>query len=644
MPPAGPAAPSLRGVTAPRRAELLVQRPLPVDAVRLDPAGDLGAWQARNRAATVPHCIAELEPSGVLPNLRAIVDGRDEPFVGFMFADSDLHKTLEAVAWELGRADDVSLRAFLDSSADLLARTQEPDGYLDSRFQGSRAGEQWTDLEWGHEMYVAGHLIQAAVATARTVGPHRLVDVARRVADMLVRRFAAPDALQVCGHPEIETALVELYRETGEPSYLDLASRMIDARGRGLLGEIHFGAQYFQDHLPVRETTEANGHAVRQLYLAAGATDVYLETGDRSLLGAMEQLWESAFLTKTYLTGGQGSRHRDEAFGDPYELPSDRAYAETCAAIASFMWCWRMLLATGEGRYADEMERALHNAIAVGVSQDGTRFFYSNPLQLRPGHDGSTEDAPSERLPWYRCACCPPNLARLVASLHGYVATVDDDGVSLQLFTAGVVRADTPAGTIALAVRTDHPWDGTVEVEVIDSPGTWTLSLRVPAWASGATVAAGGDARPAATDAQGYLRLRRDWRPGERVTLSLPMPVRLVRAHPAVDAVRGSVALMRGPIVFAVEDADLEPGVSIDELRLDPSAPPEAVRTAGAPAPIVLRGQARRSPVEKHAPLYGDVGRPEAALMTTTFGAVPYQRWGNRGAHTMRVWLPVLEP
>jgi DUF1680 family protein len=346
-----------------------------------------------------------------------------------VFQDSDIYKTLEAAAWELGRAENTEFREFLETTAALLAQAQDEDGYLNSWFQGVKPEQRWQDLRSGHEMYCAGHLIQAAVAAARVAGHTRLLHVARSFADLLVRRFGEGGQAAVCGHPEIETSLVELSRLTGEPAYRQLASRMIEQRGHGLLGDSVFGRNYYQDHLPVREAVEATGHAVRQLYLAAGVTDLYLEEGDASLLRAMETLWRDAFDKKTYLTGGHGSRHRAESFGDAYELPPDRAYAETCAAIASFQWNWRLLLATGQGRYADEMERALYNAIAVAVAHDGRRFFYSNPLQLRPGHDGSTEDAPSERLAWYACACCPPNLARVVASLHDYVATQDADGI-----------------------------------------------------------------------------------------------------------------------------------------------------------------------------------------------------------------------
>ena len=301
----------------------------------------------------------------------------DGDFAGMWFADSDVYKTLEAAAWAGGFED------FVAGTAALLEKAQDPDGYLNSYYQTGHRDEQWADLRFSHEMYCAGHLIQAAVAAPA------LLPVARRFADLLVRRFGPDGEEAICGHPEIETALAELYRVTGHRPYLELATAFVDRRGHGLLGDDgRFGPRYYLDHQPVRDAEEVTGHVVRQVYLLAGAVDVAVETGDAELLAAAERLWESALAGKTYLTGGQGSRHRDEAFGDPYELPPDRAYAETCAAIGSFQWAWRLLLATGRSRYADEMERLLHNGIAASTAVSGTAFFYSNPLQLRTGHDG----------------------------------------------------------------------------------------------------------------------------------------------------------------------------------------------------------------------------------------------------------------
>jgi DUF1680 family protein len=618
-------------------------RPLGHDAVRLDPGNWLGAWQVLNRAATIPHCVSELAESGSLDNLRRKTGEFGGPRRGMWFSDSDVYKTLEGIGWELDSGEE--LRSDYTALVDLVAKAQDEDGYLHSWF-GLDGHEPWSDLTNGHEMYCAGHLIQAGVAAARG-GDGRLLEVARRFADLLVERFRDDDGpagrsadggrAAIDGHPEIEMALVELWRQTRRRGYLELAARMIERRGHGTLGPGSFGSGYYLDQVPVRDATSATGHAVRQLYLLCGATDVAVETGDDDLLGTVQRLWDDAYGTKTYLTGGQGSRHRDEAFGDPYELPADRAYNETCAAIASVMWNWRLLLATGRRRYADQLERTLYNAVAVGLSADGTRFFYSNPLQLRAGHDGSQEDSPSGRLPWYRCACCPPNLARLGASLHHYVATGGGDGIQVHLYASGRISAEPDAGPVELEVATDYPWQGTVTVTIVRSPAApWELALRRPGWCeavsvTGAELADNGD---------GYARGRRVWAPGDQVTVDFDMPVRMVAAHPAVDAVRGCVALQRGPLVYCLEQHDLPDGVSLDDVSIDPREPAEAVVSADGTVTLTGLGAAGAAR-GWGAGLYRRADAPPADTVGVRWVANPYYRWANRGISPMRVWVPL---
>jgi uncharacterized protein len=631
--------PGRPGPVAPRPASRARLRPLALDDVALDPAGHLGAWQRVNRDVTLPHCIAHVEERGNLDNLRRVTGRADGDFRGLPFADSDVYKTLEAAGWELARGARPALDDFVDQTTRLLADVQEDDGYLNSYFQGVHPDRKLREFHWGHEMYCAGHLLQAAVAVARSTGRAHLLAVATRLADLLVRRFGESGEEAIDGHPEIETALVELYRLTNEAAYLQLATRFVELRGRGLLGPDRFGANYFQDHAPVREATEPTGHAVRQLYLAAGVTDVYLEGADDTLLAAMEELWENLLSTKTYVTGAHGSRHRDEAYGDPYELPPDRAYAETCAAVASFHWNWRMLLATGRGRYADEMERVLYNAVAAGTSLEGDRFFYSNPLQLRAGHDGTDEDHPSGRLEWYRCPCCPPNLARLVASLNGYVATSDDSGLQLHLLTAGEVTADLPGGPARLRVSTAYPWEETTAIAV-DSEHEWTLALRVPAWCREARLSVAGDPVAVSPDADGYVRVRRAWRPGTEVLLTLPMPPRVLAAHHRVDAVRGCVAWARGPIVYCLEQHDQPAGAPLEDIRVAAQEAPRAVAGSDVPGvPVVLVGQGYVSRADGRQ-LYaeGAAAAPDGEVVEVT--AIPYFRWANRGPAPMRVWIP----
>jgi DUF1680 family protein len=637
--PGGRERPGRPGPVAPRPASRARLRPLALDEVALDPAGQLGAWQRVNRDVTLPHCIAHVEERGNVDNLRRINGGADGAFRGLPFADSDVYKTLEAAGWELARGAQPALDDFVDETTRLLADVQEDDGYLNSYFQSVHPDRKLREFHWGHEMYCAGHLVQAAVAVARTTGRAHLLTVATRLADLLVRRFGESGEEAVDGHPEIETALVELYRLTNEDAYLQLATRFVELRGRGLLGADRFGANYFQDHAPVREATEPTGHAVRQLYLAAGVTDVYLEGGDDTLLAAMQELWENLIATKTYVTGAHGSRHRDEAYGDPYELPPDRAYAETCAAIASFHWNWRMLLATGHGRYADEMERVLYNAIAGGTSIEGDHFFYSNPLQLRDGHDGTDEDHPSGRLEWYRCPCCPPNLARLVASMNAYVATSDDDGLQLHQLSAGEVSADVAGGRATLRVQSDYPWEETTSI-VVDSEHEWTLALRVPGWCREPRLSVAGEPVAVSPGSDGYVRVRRAWRPGTTVVLTLPMPPRVLAAHPRVDAVRGCVAWARGPVVYCLEQHDQPAGVHLEDIRVAAQAAPRAVAGADVPGvPVVLVGQGNVSRADgRQLYVEGAAAAPDGEVVEVT--AIPYFRWANRGPAPMRVWIP----
>lgn len=609
-------------------------RPLDIRSVRLV-GGRWAQWQERNANATIPHCIEQIERWGVLDNLRRVVGESGADFRGLWFADSDLYKVMEATAWEIARSGTTAFDDWLDESIGLLARVQEPSGYLHSWIQGVHPELKFRQLELTHEMYCAGHLIQAGVALARADGRTDLLDIARAFADLLDRRFGPGREDGIGGHPEIETALVELYRHTGERRYLDLAARFIDLRGRGLLPAGAFGARYFQDHAPVRQARHAVGHAVRQLYLNAGATDVFLETGDPSLLSAMDAQWESAHERKMYITGAFGAHHRDEAFGDDYELPPDRAYAETCASVADLQWTWRMLLAggaTGPARYAESIERELYNAVAAAVDETGTRFFYANPLQLRPDRHAE-ENAPRDRQSWYYCACCPPNLARLYAQLPAYVASTS--GNLLWIHQLADVDIDVPdaIGRGTLRVRTDYPDSGAITFEFDGEPlpGA-TVALRIPPWVPPGSVRL--DDSLADVDPDGYLRVRLGSAdaPG-RPRVHFPIEPRLTFPHHRIDAVRGCVAIERGPEVFCVEQVDLPDSVAVDDLVVDASS--EVLE--GESGTVSINAAIR----QRDGDLYG-TGQTPSAKAHTPVSAVPFARWGNRGADSMRVWLPTV--
>ncbi len=614
-------------------------RPLPLDAVRFD---DL-FWAPRLRvvrATTLPAQYEQCERTGRIDNFRRAAGKKQVPFQGRYYNDSDVYKWLEAASFALahdtgsaGAEAQAWLRRTVEAVIDEVAAAQSPDGYLNTYFTFERAAERFTNLAQMHELYCAGHLIQAAVAHHRATGERRLLEVAKRLADHICATFGPQARLGTDGHEEIELALVELYRETGHRIYLDRAGFFLDMRGRQ--PPVLTGSVYLQDHLPVRAQREIAGHAVRATYLACGMADVYAETGEAALLEALEALWRSAFERKVYVTGGLGSRWSGESFGDDYELPNDRAYAETCAAIGGVMWNWRMLLCRGEARFADWLETALYNGVLAGLSLNGDHYFYQNPLADRGRH---------RRRDWFETACCPPNVARLLMSLPGYCYSISDDGLWVHLYVAGRVRAALPAaGTFAVRIETDYPWDGAIRFAVEEAPEAGaSLLLRVPGWSEGAiTLRVNGRQVDAPMTAGGYLALQRRWQAGDAVELELPMPVRRLMAHPHVLANSGRVALARGPLVYCVEGAD-HPQVDVWDLALPDDASVVAERRPNLLGGIVaLTSEAvAYSATEWDGPLYLPAARvPPAVRRPTRLVAIPYYAWANREAGPMAVWL-----
>lgn len=612
------------------------QRPLPLGAVRLDDP----IWAPRlavNHQATLPAVRAHLDSAGQTTNFQRAIGAVEADFTGLWFVDSDIYKWLEAASWVLATEPDPALEAEVDALIALVGSAQQPDGYLDTYYPAADADRRWTELPLTHELYCAGHLIQAAVAHHRATGKTSLLDIARRFADLICATLGPAEAGKqpgTDGHPEIELALVELYRETGDRTYLDQAQYLLDVRGEGLAG----GKPYMQDHVPFRELDEAVGHAVRLLYLAAGAADLLAETGEPALRETLDRIWHNMTSKRMYISGGLGARHEGESFGDDYELPNARAYTETCAGIASVMWNWRMLLLTGEARYADLMEWTLYNGVLPGVALDGRSFFYINPL---------ADDGRHRRQEWFFCACCPPNVARTLPSVPGYVATVDDDGVSIHLYAQGDITAAIPNGpTVHLRQETRYPWDGAVAITLaaIDGPAEFALSVRLPAWcADGARVWVNGEAVPV-TPPGSYLRLARTWAAGDVVRIDLPMPVQVVEPHPYLFEDAGRLAIVRGPLLYTVEQAD-NPGLDPRDIVMH-RQPVFAethrpgflggVTTLRFPATAQVPGETWDDRLYRVA----NPGRdPEAVGELVTVTAIPYFAWGNREPGAMETWL-----
>ncbi|HTU30999.1 MAG TPA: beta-L-arabinofuranosidase domain-containing protein [Solirubrobacteraceae bacterium] len=617
--------------------------------------GFWGRRQQLNRDVSLPIGARRLRDAGNLDDLRLAQQPGDHSaaYRGPRFMDSDIYKWLEAVAWELGRRPDPELSAQLHEWTGAIADAQDEDGYINSWVQASGdRSRRYRDLSMSHELYCMGHLLQAAVAAHRAAGDDELLAVARRAADHLVATFGPDADPGLDGHPVIEMALAELARETGEAEYLRLARHFVLSRGRGTIEGHGRLPIYYSDRVPVTEATHLEGHAVRALYLASGVADVALELPDAdgeaaaSLASSQERQWEDTVASRTYLTGGFGSRWDGEAFGDAFELPPDRAYCETCAAIAAVQWSWRRLLATGDPRHADLIERILFNGFASGTSLEGDEFFYVNALRVRAGAVADDHRNPAAgRHGWYTVACCPPNVMRTIAQLSGYLATHDDGGVQLQQYASGALAAALPGGEVTLQVTTDYPWDGRVEIEIRTAPvEEWSLDLRVPAWCDGAsaTVHLGGnggrDRVPG--EAGTYLGLRRRWAAGDRVVLQLPMAVRITRPDERIDAVRGCAAVEVGPLVYCFEDHDQPEGVGVDEIvlsgeRASVSWRPELL---GGVAVVELDGGALAGGTGSVP--YRDAETPSAHT-PTRLTAVPYHAWANRGVRAMRVWVPL---
>ena len=627
-------------------------QPLGLHEVRLT-GGFWAQRQAVNATNTLLHIEASLERAGWLPNFDLAVDGKlPDGRRGREFSDSEVYKYLEALAWEIGRGGDHDLEARFRAIVARVAAAQEPDGYLNTYFGRPGQSPRWSDMEWGHELYCVGHLLQAAVARGRTrPGDDSLLAVATRAADLVCSVFGDDGIPAICGHPEIEPALVEFARLTGDQRYLDQARVFVQRRGRRTLADIEFGRDYFQDAVPVREATALTGHAVRANYLAAGAVDVAVDASDSELLNALATQWDNTVARRTYLTGGQGSHHQDEAFGADWVLPPDRSYSETCAGVASIMFSWRLLLAGGEPRYADLIERTLFNVVATSPSAEGTAFFYAHTLHQRaPGetpaeNEMSPRASSSLRSPWFEVACCPPNVARTLASLAAYVATRDDDGIQLHQYATGEVRVTLPAGRrVAVDVDTAYPRDGRIAVRFReDTNGPASLTLRVPGWAVGATIMdtpVDGEARERVAP-PGTVELRRSWNRGDVVELTLPVEPRLTRADRRIDAVRGCLAVERGPEVLCLESVDLAAATDgradVATARLVDDVAP--VDVDGRTVVTLTLSEPAVAPWPYDRPTVAE-GVDDRALRHFQVPLIPYHDWANRGPGTMRVWLP----
>ncbi|MBC7320526.1 glycoside hydrolase family 127 protein [bacterium] len=583
-------------------------------------------WSSRIKTmgeVTLPLQYEIMEETGRINNFRIASGKIKGDFVGFFFNDSDVYKWIEAVSFYLANNNDEKLDKLVDDVIEEIRQAQDEDGYLDTYFTFERKQDRWTNLKDMHELYCAGHLIQGAVAHHRATGKTNLLNVAIKLADYLNRLFGPGRREGTPGHPEIEMALIELYRETNDKKYLNLAKFFIDERGKGIIG----GSSYHIDHKPFRELDEVVGHAVRSLYLNSGATDLYIETGEKELLDALERLWDNLVTKKMYVTGGAGARKEGEAFGENYELPNETAYAETCASIANLMWNFRMLLALGEGRFADIMELCLYNGILSGISLDGREYFYVNPLADRGNH---------RRQRWFACACCPPNVARTITSIPGYMYSTSQEGVWVHLYASSTAELEVNGSKVKIEERTDYPWKGIIEFRILGD-ARFKLFLRKPGWAKEFSISINEEKMQAVTE-NGYIMIDKEWQSGDTVKLDFNMKPELLESHPSVKANIGRVAIRRGPIIYCVESADNPWGDVWDlEISKDVELKEEYRDILGGV--VVVKGKGYINSPNNWNKLYLTVKEASSIKREVEFVAIPYYTWANREPGPMEVWI-----
>lgn len=597
---------------------------------------------------TIPSQHAKLTEMTILDSLKLpapppplVIKRHANGFSVQVFWDSDVGKWIEAAAYALAHRRDAAIEAQIEAIIDDLAAAQAPDGYLNCWYLCREPENRWTNLRDNHELYNAGHLLEGAVAYFQTTGRRRLLDIMERFLDHIHSQFGPEPGKRrgYCGHPEIELALIKLYRVTGDTKVLALASYFVDERGAS---PHYFDAEamargadpaaftqktheYSQSHLPVRQQTKVVGHAVRAMYLYTAMADLAALQDDASLQSACETLWDDLMLTKVYVTGGLGPSASNEGFTRDYDLPNATAYAETCAAVALVFWAQRMLHLDMDGLYADMLETALFNGALVGLSHDGTSYFYANPLE---------SDGTPTRWHWHDCPCCTMNVSRLVASVAGYMISANPDTLAFHLY-GGIDTTQTVGGvSTKISESSRYPFDGAIQISIDPAqPADFTLLLRIPGWCR--TAAAQVNGQPVAmTPHNGYLAINRRWQAGDRVSLSLPMQPERIHAHPAVSNNAGRVALQHGPLIYCIEEADHDRAVQM--LRLPRNATLTATASKLFDGIVTLTAPARSSGTDPIT-LYM-YNNPD--LIPATLTAIPYYLWSNRGQGSMLVWIP----
>ena len=640
-------------------------RGVPADAVRLTK----GFWADRFdvcHRVMIPHMwslLRDPDISHAFTNFRIAAGLEAGEHQGPKWHDGDLYKWLEAVAHVYSITRDEALDSLMDEVIDTIRQTQRDDGYIHTPVvieerHGSGAHSFQERLHF--ETYNMGHLMTAACAHSRATGKQTLMDAARAAADFLYSFYktATQELARNAICPSHYMGIVDMYRATGEPRYLELARNLVEIRDL-----VTNGGDDNQDRLPFREQDRAVGHAVRANYLYAGVADIYMETGDSSLLSTLETLWENVTTTKMYVTGGCGALYDGaspdgsadqevitrvhQAYGREYQLPNVTAHNETCANIGNALWNWRMLSITGEARFADVVELVLYNSALVSISLDGKRYFYTNALR-------QVDDLPFElrwgrsREPYISCFCCPPNIVRTIAQVGAYLYSVSDDGVWANLYGGSSATIDLNDGTkLEIIQETDYPWDGHIALTINpQTTAAFALMLRIPEWCSAAHLTINGTPYVGELQVGAYTKVNRLWSPGDVVELALEMSVQFLEANPMVEEARNQLAIRRGPIIYCLESIDLPDGVRIQDVGMSRTAALTVERDSTFDGLIedirVLRGRALALDHENwKGQLYRSAAPRRTSAIETKF--VPYFAWDNRGKSEMTVWLPELQ-
>ena len=570
-------------------------------------------WSPRLRnhvINTLPVCIDQIEnQTGRMRNFENAAN-RAGDHSGIFYDDSDVYKALEGIAYSLINNPDPELERMADEWIAKFAAAQEEDGYINTFYTLTGLEKRWSNMD-KHEMYCAGHMIEAAVAYYKATGKRELLDVSTRMADHMMEQFGPGKRAWVPGHEEIELALVKLSDVTGNSDYLDFSYWLLEQRGQGhgsKGGEGEWNPLYYQDQIPVRGLSSITGHAVRAMYLFCGMADVEALKKEAGYMEALDRLWDDVVLTKMYVTGGIGSSRQNEGFTEPYDLPNYDAYCETCASVGMVYWNARMNQLTGEGKYVDVLERSMYNGALAGVSLTGDRFFYVNPLASHGDH---------HRREWYGTACCPSQISRFLPSIGSYIYGTTDDAVWVNLYVGSVTRVPVNGGEITLRQETSYPWDGEVILTVasLPKPMKKEVRLRIPAWCKSYGVAVNGEEINPVTMEKGYVVIPKQWKEGDEITLNMDMPVEMVASAPQVKENIGKRAVQRGPLVYCAEETDNN---DFENLLLTKG-------TSFAPA------------FDKT--VLGGVTVIDAVTDDRVIRLIPYYAWDNREAGEMKVWI-----